>query len=254
MFVMRADNRGKGGIMALTALVTPRRRARPGGGDLEDGDVPREALPPARPENISRRRNVLILLGLFGAALLYGDSMITPAISVLSAIEGLEVATPFFRPYIIPITIGILVGLFPIQQRGTAGIGKVFGPVTLVWFLTLVTLGVSQVVQNPEVLVALNPLEGASFFARNGLRGFLVLGSVFLVVTGGEALYADVGHFGIRPIRLRSPPTAWSNSAPRSRSGAAVRHHSAARVKTAATRSSRHRSSSAGIRSSSVSA
>lgn len=202
MFVMRADNRGEGGIMALTALVTPRRRARPGGGALEESDVPREALPPARPENISRRRNVLILLGLFGAALLYGDSMITPAISVLSAIEGLEVATPFFRPYIIPITIGILIGLFLFQQRGTAGIGKVFGPVTLVWFLTLATLGVSQVVQNPEVLAALNPLEGASFFARNGLRGFLVLGSVFLVVTGGEALYADMGHFGIRPIRL----------------------------------------------------
>ncbi len=195
VFVMRADNHGEGGIMALTALVTPQRAAVPGGGAVpEDGA--------AQPEGISRRRNVLILLGLFGAALLYGDSMITPAISVLSAIEGLEVATPIFRPYIIPITIVILVALFLVQQRGTAGIGKVFGPVTIVWFLTLATLGLRQIVRKPVVLTALNPLHGAGFFLRNGITGFLVLGSVFLVVTGGEALYADMGHFGIRPIQL----------------------------------------------------
>jgi len=177
VFVMRADNHGEGGIMALTALVAPRR-------------------------STSRRRNLLVLLGLFGAALLYGDSMITPAISVLSAVEGLEVATPFFRPYIIPITIGILLALFAIQRRGTAGIGKVFGPVTLVWFVVLAFLGVVSIFREPRVLAALNPFRGVDFFVSNGSRGFLVLGSVFLVVTGGEALYADMGHFGVRPIRL----------------------------------------------------
>ena len=178
VFVMRADNRGEGGMIALTALVAPPREARPG------------------------RRWGLVLIGLFGASLLYGDSMITPAISVLSAIEGLEVATPLFEPYIIPITIAILVALFAVQSRGTAGIGKVFGPVTLIWFLTLAALGISQVVRHPQVFAALNPVYGAEFFLRNGWQGFLVLGSVFLVVTGGEALYADMGHFGKTPIRL----------------------------------------------------
>ena len=182
VFVMRADNQGEGGIMALTALVTP--TARPGTGFT------------------ARRRNALVLIGLFGAALLYGDSMITPAISVLSAIEGLEVATPVFRPYVIPITIAILVALFAIQSRGTAGIGKVFGPVTLVWFLVLAVMGAIQVARHPGVAASLNPLLGLGFFVDNGTRGFLVLGSVFLVVTGGEALYADMGHFGILPIRL----------------------------------------------------
>ena len=181
-FVMRADNHGEGGIMALTALVTP--AARPGTGFT------------------ARRRNALVLLGLFGAALLYGDSMITPAISVLSAIEGLEVATPVFRPYVVPITVAILAALFAIQSRGTAGIGRVFGPVTLVWFAVLAALGALQVVAHPGVLAALSPTYGATFFWANGVRGFLVLGSVFLVVTGGEALYADMGHFGVRPIRL----------------------------------------------------
>ena len=181
-FVMRADNHGEGGVMALTALVTPAER--PGTGFT------------------ARRRRALVLIGLFGAALLYGDGMITPAISVLSAIEGLEVATPVFRPYVIPITVVILVGLFSIQHRGTAGIGKVFGPVTLLWFLVLAGLGALQLVATPAVLAALNPAHGVRFFAENGGRGFLVLGSVFLVVTGGEALYADMGHFGILPIRL----------------------------------------------------
>ena len=193
MFVMRADNNGEGGIMALTALVTPRRMAAPGGAGRRDPD---------ESTFTARRRNALVLLGLFGAALLYGDSMITPAISVLSAIEGLEVATPVFRPYVIPITVAILIALFSIQYRGTSGIGKVFGPVTLLWFITLATMGTIQVVAHPSVVQALNPLLGFAFFAANGVRGFLVLGSVFLVVTGGEALYADMGHFGILPIRL----------------------------------------------------
>jgi KUP system potassium uptake protein len=178
-FVMRADNCGEGGMIALTALVTP--------------DSARARL---------RRRRLLVLVGLFGASLLYGDSMITPAISVLSAIEGLEMVTPVFTPYIIPITIAILVGLFAVQRHGTARIGAIFGPVMLVWFATLGVLGAIQVVQHPEVLAAVSPFHGARFFAHNGLHGMLVLGSVFLVVTGGEALYADMGHFGARPIRL----------------------------------------------------
>jgi KUP system potassium uptake protein len=177
LFVLRADNRGEGGILALTSLATPVAARRRSG------------------------RWVLIMLGLFGTALLYGDGMITPVISVLSAVEGLGVATPFFEPYVVPITIAILVGLFAVQQRGTAGIGKVFGPVMVLWFLTLVALGLSQIVREPHVFVALNPLLAARFFAENGYNGFLVLGSVFLVVTGGEALYADMGHFGVRPIR-----------------------------------------------------
>ncbi|HEX2207010.1 MAG TPA: potassium transporter Kup [Longimicrobium sp.] len=178
-YVMRADNRGEGGMIALTALVAPQRKMRPGS-----------------------RRWVLVLVGLFGASLLYGDSMITPAISVLSAVEGLKVATPFFEPYIIPIVILILVVLFALQRRGTAGIGKVFGPVTLLWFTTLGALGLYQIVRRPEVLWAVNPLHGARFFVENGWAGYWVLGSVFLVVTGGEALYADMGHFGKKPIRF----------------------------------------------------
>jgi KUP system potassium uptake protein len=176
-FILRADNKGEGGIIALTALITPKK-------------------------SDNRYRHWLVLAGLFGAALLYGDSMITPAISVLSAIEGLKVATPIFEPYIIPITLGILIGLFLVQSYGTAGIGKVFGPITTVWFLTLAALGISQILGSPEVFRALNPAYGIDFFLRNGTSGFLVLGSVFLVVTGGEALYADIGHFGLLPIRL----------------------------------------------------
>ncbi len=177
-FIMRADNRGEGGIIALTALVIPQGRP---------------------PEGV---RKALVAAGLFGAALLYGDSMITPAISVLSAVEGLEVATPFFQPYVIPITVVILLGLFSFQRFGTASVGSVFGPIVLVWFLTLGTLGVIHLADSPEVFRALNPVYGAQFFIRNGIKGFLVLGSVFLVVTGGEALYADMGHFGRLPIRL----------------------------------------------------
>ncbi len=178
VYVLRADNNGEGGILALMALVRPVLRA-------------------------NKRRSWLLLgLGLFGAALLYGDGMITPAISVLSAVEGLKVATPFFSPYIVPITIGILVGLFAIQRRGTGGIGAIFGPVMLVWFAIIALLGISWLVREPSVLVAVNPLHAFRFFARNGLQGFLVLGGVFLVATGGEALYADMGHFGELPIQI----------------------------------------------------
>lgn len=179
IFVLRADNQGEGGILALTALVMPR-----------DG------------KSRYGRKRVLILLGLFGTALLYGDGIITPAISVLSAVEGLEVATPFFRPYIIPITVVILLSLFLIQSRGTEGIGKIFGPVTLVWFLTMAALGIYWVIQQPSVFVAINPIYGLNFFLHTGGKGFWVLGSVFLVITGGEALYADMGHFGKSPIRF----------------------------------------------------
>src|SRR5688572_27657815 len=176
-FVLRADNRGEGGILALTSLVTPV-------GSLRGG------------------RRLLILLGLFATALLYGEGMITPAITVLSAVEGLGVATSFFRPYIVPITIVILIGLFSFQKIGTAGVGRIFGPVTLLWFLTIAVLGFVQIVLEPSVLRAVSPTYGLQFFVDNGYRGFVVLGSVVLVITGAEALYADMGHFGIRPIRL----------------------------------------------------
>ncbi|MFQ5702905.1 MAG: potassium transporter Kup [Gemmatimonadales bacterium] len=176
--VMRADNRGEGGIIALTALVMPRTRS---------------------PKGVTY---LLVIAGLFGAALLYGDSMITPAISVLSAIEGLEVATPAFRPFIIPITIGILIALFSGQRHGTARVGALFGPVMMIWFATLGILGAAAIVQHPGVVSAVSPHHALRFFRDNHLGGFLVLGTVFLVVTGGEALYADMGHFGRRPIRV----------------------------------------------------
>ncbi len=178
LFILRADNRGEGGILALAALVTPMRAS----GKTQSWMV--------------------ITLGLFGAALLYADGMITPAITVLSAVEGLGIATHLFDPYVIPITIVILVGLFYIQSRGTARVGTVFGPFILVWFLVLAVLGVYWVMQEPSILKAVNPAYALWFFEQNGVAGFLVLGTVFLVVTGGEALYADIGHFGIRPIRL----------------------------------------------------
>ena len=178
VFVLSADNHGEGGILSLTALATPIK-------------------PSGRSEQW-----FLIVMGIFGAALLYGDGIITPAISVLGAMEGLTVATPLLSPYVVPITIVILVALFLFQRRGTARVGKIFGPVTLMWFIVLALLGIVQIVQYPNVLGAVNPLHGLNFFIRNGWHGFLILGSVFLVVTGGEALYADMGHFGIRPIRL----------------------------------------------------
>jgi KUP system potassium uptake protein len=176
-FILRADNRGEGGILALTSLITPTHALR-------------------------RGRWGLIILGLFGTSLLYGDGMITPAISVLSAVEGLEIITPALEPFVVPITIAILAALFLIQRRGTAGVGRVFGPVTLVWFATIAALGVAQIVRAPAVLQAALPHHAVRFFLDHGWNGFLVLGSVFLVVTGGEALYADMGHFGRKPIRL----------------------------------------------------
>lgn len=177
-FVMRADHNGEGGILALTALV-PRT-----------GDYHGRGL-----------RRALILIGVFGTALLYGDGMITPAISVLSAIEGLRLVTATFDPLIIPLAVAILIALFAFQRRGTATIGAAFGPVMVVWFTVLAGLGVVAVAGEPRVLAAVNPWHAARFFAANGFAGLLALGSVFLVVTGGEALYADMGHFGRLPIR-----------------------------------------------------
>ncbi|MEO8217381.1 MAG: potassium transporter Kup [Acidobacteriota bacterium] len=178
VFVLRADNRGEGGIIALMSLVRP------------------------HDANASRWRKLFVLMGLFGAALLYGDGIITPAISVLSAVEGLSVATPVFDGYVLPITIVILVTLFWFQKKGTGAVGKIFGPVTLIWFLVLAALGVSQIIQEPRVLSAVFPSHAIRFFAENGSKGMVVLGTVFLAVTGAEALYADIGHFGILPIRL----------------------------------------------------
>ena len=177
-FVLRADNQGEGGILSLTALATPIR-------------------PTGRQE-----RAALVFIGIFGAALLYGDGILTPAVSVLSALEGLSVATPVLQPYVVPIAVAILIALFLFQSRGTAKVGKVFGPVTLLWFAVLAVLGLIQIVRYPTVLAAVNPLYGVRFFLDTGWHGYLVLGSVFLVVTGGEALYADMGHFGTRPIRI----------------------------------------------------
>ncbi len=177
--VMRAHNRGEGGILALTALVAPARHYSPG-----------------------LRRRLLVMLGLFGCALLYGDGIITPAISVLSAVEGFKVATPVFEDWIIPISLVILVGLFAVQRRGTTGIGKVFGPVMLVWFGVLSLLGITQLIHHPAIIGSVSPVYAIRYFADNGMKGFLSLGSIFLVVTGGEALYADMGHFGRRPIAI----------------------------------------------------
>lgn len=178
VFILRADNLGEGGVIALTALVGSRKGSR------------------------QRGLRFALAIGLFGAALLYGDGMITPAISVMSAVEGLKVATPFFEPYVIPITIAILAGLFLLQRRGTAGLGVVFGPITLTWLVVIALLGIRGIIREPVVLGAVNPVHAVAFFLRNRMLGFFVLGAVFLVVTGTEALYADMGHFGKRPVRL----------------------------------------------------
>jgi len=183
--VLRADNQGEGGILALTALVPGRgASAEKAGSRLAAG------------------RTTLILLGIFGTALLYGDGMITPAISVLSAVEGLEVATPVLTPYVVPITVVILIGLFSIQRFGTHRVGVFFGPVVIVWFAVISGLGLMWIARSPQVFGAFDPRHAVAFFSNNGFMGFAVLGSVFLAVTGGEALYADMGHFGRRPIRL----------------------------------------------------
>ncbi len=177
--VLRADNRGEGGILALMALVTQRGTR---GGER-------------------RRRSVLIGFGLAGAALLYADAMITPAISVLSALEGLTARNSGLGPFVLPAAMAILLGLFIAQRRGSGRLGAAFGPMMLAWFAVIGLLGAVQIARNPSVLVALSPAHAAGFFAANGFAGFKVLGTVFLVVTGGEALYADLGHFGRRPIQ-----------------------------------------------------
>jgi KUP system potassium uptake protein len=180
VFVLRADNRGEGGVLAMLALV----------------------LQTQRREEERRRRALLVLLGVFGTALLFGDGIITPAISVLGAMEGLEVATPAFQPYIVGVTIVILLVLFLFQRFGTAKVGKAFGPITAAWFVTIGALGLLEIARSPGVLAAANPWHAVRFFVENGFLGFTVLGSVFLAVTGAEALYADLGHFGRKPIRL----------------------------------------------------
>ena len=176
--VLRADNRGEGGIMALTALAM------------------------SSVTQHSRFYYPVMLMGMMGAGLFYGDGVITPAISVLSAIEGLEVATPAFEPYVVPLTLVVLLALYALQHRGTAGIGKWFGPIVLVWFITLATMGIINIVANPAILAALNPIHALRFLMQNGWLAFFALGAVVLAFTGAEALYADMGHFGKRSVRL----------------------------------------------------
>lgn len=181
-FVMQADNDGEGGILALLALISPQRGQGHAAG----------------------ARRALVLAGIFGAALLYGDAVITPAVSVLGAIEGLEVATPIFRTWIVPIGLIIVAGMFLIQRRGTAGIAAIFGPAMVLWFVAIAVAGVPWIMRAPEVLSALNPRHGLAFLLHHRTHGFLLLGSVVLCITGAEAVYADMGHFGKHPIR-----TAW---------------------------------------------
>ena len=173
-FAMRVDNDGEGGILALMALLGVKKQQRP----------------------------TIVAFGLFGAALIYGDGAITPAISVLSALEGINMATAALQPYIVPAAVAILLALFAIQSRGTAAIGHFFGPVMLVWFVAMAAMGISGIIQHPSVFAALSPLYGLSYLFSHGVTGFLVLGAVFLCVTGAEALYADMGHFGRGPIKL----------------------------------------------------
>ncbi|HKU44796.1 MAG TPA: potassium uptake protein [Polyangiales bacterium] len=197
MFVMRANNHGEGGIFALLAILPDSLRVR-------HPTLPPTAAsvrPSAAPLRLPARLTWVALLVVVGASLLYGDGAITPAISVLAAIEGLTMAYPRFEPAIVPITCAILIGLFSIQHRGTGAVGRMFGPIMLLWFAVIGTLGIAQIVQRPEVLRALSPTYAIGYFATHGWHGLLLLGSVVLAVTGGEALYADMGHFGVRPIR-----------------------------------------------------
>jgi KUP system potassium uptake protein len=173
-FAMRVDNDGEGGILALMALLGVKKQRRP----------------------------TIVAVGLFGAALIYGDGAITPAISVLSALEGLNMATPALQPYVVPAAVAILLVLFAIQSQGTAAIGRFFGPIMLLWFLVMAVMGISGIVQHPSVFAALSPVYGLDYLFSHGATGFLVLGAVFLCVTGAEALYADMGHFGSGPIKM----------------------------------------------------
>ncbi len=178
VLVLRADNHGEGGLIAMLALASQAVKDKP------------------------ELRKWLLGIGIFGTSLFYGDGVITPAISVLSAVEGMEVVSPAFKQYVIPLTLVILFGLFAVQKRGTSGIGKFFGPITLVWFMVLAVLGVSHIVQHPEILAAISPHHALGFMFNNPGTTFIILGAVVLCVTGAEALYADLGHFGKRPIRL----------------------------------------------------
>src|SRR5678816_3700195 len=180
VFILRADNRGEGGVLAMLALILQKQ---------------------SRAED-RRRRMVLIILGVFGTALLFGDGVITPAISVLSAVEGLEVATPRLQPFVVGIALIILFVLFVFQKHGTSRVGKAFGPLMLMWFVTIGTLGLIEIAREPQILAAMNPVYAVRFMGEHRFAGFAVLGAVFLAVTGAEALYADLGHFGKRPIRL----------------------------------------------------
>jgi KUP system potassium uptake protein len=177
VFIMRADNRGEGGIMALIALALHDAKGNP------------------------KRERIVALIGLLGAGMFYGDGMVTPAISVLSALEGLDVATPAFRPFIIPMTLIVLFCLFAFQRRGTASVGALFGPIMILWFSTLAILGVTNLMHHPAVLQALNPAFAFSFLIENRGIAIVAMGAVVLAVTGAEALYADMGHFGSKPIR-----------------------------------------------------
>jgi len=176
-FIMRADNKGEGGIIALMTLALNGSKGH------------------------RRRMRFIVTIGLIGTVLFYGDSIITPAISVLSAVEGLQIIAPSLESYIVPITILVLGGLFIIQVKGTGHVGKLFGPIMVVWFLSLAAMGAINILENTDVLKALNPYYAAHILMELGVRGFLIMGSVVLVMTGAEALYADMGHFGLKPIR-----------------------------------------------------
>jgi len=178
VLILRADNRGEGGIMALTALAAQAAGRTP------------------------RRRTVLLLTGVLGASLFYGDSVITPAISVLGAVEGLETIAPAFKPYVLPLSTAVIVGLFLGQRFGTSAVGKLFGPIIVVWFTVLAVTGIGQIIQHPPILLALNPVHAFEFLRERGWHLFVVMGSIVLALTGAEALYADMGHFGKKPIRL----------------------------------------------------
>src|SRR5207248_5706212 len=176
--VLRASNRGEGGIMALLALATSSVSTKP------------------------RLRAALLAIGVFGASLFYGDAVLTPAISVLSAVEGLEVGTSAFKPYVVPLATGILIALFAVQRYGTGVVGLFFGPVCMLWFASLATVGVWNIAKAPEILHAIDPSYALNFVTGHGAASFIVLGSVLLAITGAEALYADMGHFGKRAIRV----------------------------------------------------
>ena len=180
VFILRADNRGEGGVLAMLALLLQGEQRAEG----------------------RHRRAILVVLAVFGTALLYGDGVMTPAISVLGAVEGLEVVTPALGPFVVAVTAVILFALFIVQKRGTSSVGRFFGPITLLWFVTIGVLGLVEVARHPRILAAANPWYAVQFFRDYGFVGFAALGAVFLAVTGAEALYADIGHFGKKPVRL----------------------------------------------------